>query len=64
MSFDFKGVYGFVHTASCSDCQGKEDANNMKKSVNLIKQEMKNMEKGLIDDEEIKAAIITYKNTL
>lgn len=39
------------------------DANNMKKSVNLIKQEMKNMEKGLIDDEEIKAAIITYKNT-
>lgn len=39
------------------------DANNMKKSVNLIKQEMKNMEKGLIDDEEINAGIITYKNT-
>jgi len=39
------------------------DANNMKKSVNLIKQEMKNMEKGIIDDEEINAGIITYKNT-
>ena len=39
------------------------DAINAKKSVNLIKQEMKNMEKGLITDEEINAGIITYKNT-
>ena len=39
------------------------DANNFKKSVNLIKQEMKNIEKGNFDEEEIKAGIITYKNT-
>lgn len=39
------------------------DASNMKKSITLIKQEMKNMEKGLISDEEINAGIITYKNT-
>lgn len=39
------------------------DASNMKKSINLIKQEMKNMEKGIIDDQEINAGIITYKNT-
>lgn len=39
------------------------DKENMKKSVNLIKQEMKNIEKGLINEEEINAGIITYKNT-
>jgi predicted Zn-dependent peptidase len=39
------------------------DAKNFKKSVNLIKEEMKNIEKGQFDNEEIEAGIITYKNT-
>lgn len=39
------------------------DAENYKKSVNLIKQEMKNIEKGEFTEDEIKAGIITYKNT-
>lgn len=39
------------------------DASCYKKCVNLIKQELKNMEKGLFGDDEINAGIITYKNT-
>ena len=39
------------------------DAENFKKSVNLIKEEMKKLEKGQFTEEEIKAGIITYKNT-
>ena len=39
------------------------DAENFKKSITLIKQEMKNIEKGEFEPEEIQAGIITYKNT-
>ncbi|MBP3921083.1 MAG: insulinase family protein [Bacilli bacterium] len=39
------------------------DAEAFKQSVTLIKQELKNMEKGLFEEEDIKAGIITYKNT-
>mgnify|MGYP002622824917 CR=1 FL=1 len=39
------------------------DAENFKKSVNLIKEEMKNIEKGEFETNEIEAGIITYKNT-
>ena len=39
------------------------DAENFKKSVNLIKDEMKKIEKGQFTEDEIKAGIITYKNT-
>lgn len=39
------------------------DACNFKKSIELIKKEMKNIEKGLFDEDEIKAGIITYKST-
>ena len=39
------------------------DACNFKKSVLLIKEEMKNIEQGNFDDSFIEAGIITYKNT-
>ena len=39
------------------------DACNFKKSIELIKKEMKNIEKGQFDEEEIKAGIVTYKST-
>lgn len=39
------------------------DSENYKRSVDLIKDEMKNMEKGKFTEEDIKAGIITYKNT-
>ena len=39
------------------------DACNFKKSIELIKKEMKNIEKGLFDEDEIKAGIVTYKST-
>lgn len=39
------------------------DSENFKKSVTLIKEEMKNIELGKFDDVEIDAGIITYKNT-
>lgn len=39
------------------------DACNFKKSVLLIKEEMKNIEQGNFDESEIEAGIITYKNT-
>lgn len=39
------------------------DSENYKKSVDLIKDEMKNMEKGKFTEDDIKAGIITYKNT-
>lgn len=39
------------------------DKENAKKSITLIKQEMKNIEKGNFDEKEIEAGIITYKST-
>ena len=39
------------------------DGNNFEKSVKLIKQEMKNIEKGNFETKDIEAGIITYKNT-
>lgn len=39
------------------------DSENYKKSVDLIREEMKNMEKGKFTEDDIKAGIITYKNT-
>ena len=39
------------------------DAYNFKKSVTLIKQELKNIQQGKFDEKEIEAGIITYKNT-
>ena len=39
------------------------DACNFKKSVALIKQELKNISQGKFDEKEIEAGIITYKNT-
>ena len=39
------------------------DAHNFKKSVTLIKQELKNIQQGKFDEKEIEAGIITYKNT-
>ncbi len=39
------------------------DANNFEKSIKLIKQEMKNMQLGKFEDQDIEAGIITYKNT-
>ena len=39
------------------------DSENYKRSVDLIKDEMKNMEKGKFTEDDIKAGIITYKNT-
>ena len=39
------------------------DAYNFKKSVTLIKQELKNIAQGKFDEKEIEAGIITYKNT-
>ncbi len=39
------------------------DAYNFKKSITLIKQELKNISQGKFDEKEIEAGIITYKNT-
>ena len=39
------------------------DGNNFEKSVKIIKQEMKNIEKGNFETKDIEAGIITYKNT-
>ena len=39
------------------------DASSFKKSITLIKEEMKNIEQGMFDETEIEAGIITYKNT-
>lgn len=39
------------------------DASNFKKSITLIKQELKNISQGKFDEKEIEAGIITYKNT-
>lgn len=39
------------------------DSENIKKSINLIKQELHNIEQGNFEENEIKAGIITYKNT-
>ncbi|MGM9850249.1 MAG: EF-P 5-aminopentanol modification-associated protein YfmF [Bacilli bacterium] len=39
------------------------NASDFKKSVTLIKQELKNISQGKFDEEELEAGIITYKNT-
>ena len=39
------------------------NASDFKKSVTLIKQELKNITQGKFDEKEIEAGIITYKNT-
>ena len=39
------------------------DSVNFKKSVALIKQELKNISQGKFNESEIEAGIITYKNT-